>query len=355
MSSDSSSYEQQPPFIGLASCNLADSPHHRLLVASHDGDLATVRQLLDDTLTAPVDLAAHDQHGRTALALAAWQGHLEIVRLLLDRGAAWHSQDNDGVTCGEYAILSGHREIYDEVLNAGVRSELVLRALRAGDDPEPSAEYLRGHTRYTPDAVVDDISNGVMMAWETPLMQAHAAAMQCTGKDVLNVGFGMGIIDEAIQQLRPATHTIVEAHPDVYARMISQGWAQRPGVRIVFGKWQDALPQLGTYDAIMFDTFAESDYDLGAFHEQLLDLLRPDGVYTFFNGLAATNAFFHDVCREVTRLSLADLGLSVTYRPMAVNAACPSWSQVKDRYWTLDTYHLPICRFETVAMDESDF
>lgn len=47
-----------------------------------------------------------------------------------------------------------------------------------------------------------------MMAWETPLMQAHAAAMQCTGKDVLNVGFGMGIIDEAIQQLRPATHTI---------------------------------------------------------------------------------------------------------------------------------------------------
>lgn len=142
----------------------------------------------------------------------------------------------------------------------------------------------------------------------------------------------------------------------------------------MFGKWQDALPQLGTYDAIMFDStyapcvglfgnpptqqrlaFAESDYDLGAFHEQLLDLLRPDGVYTFFNGLAATNAFFHDVCREVTRLSLADLGLSVTYRPMAVNAACPSWSQVKDRYWTLDTYHLPICRFETVAMDESDF
>jgi hypothetical protein len=34
------------------------------------------------------------------------------------------------------------------------------------------------------------------------------------------------------------------------------GWDQKPGVRIVFGRWQDVLPQLGTYDGIFFDTYA---------------------------------------------------------------------------------------------------
>lgn len=36
------------------------------------------------------------------------------------------------------------------------------------------------------------------------------------GGDVLNVGFGLGIIDTAIQSHRPRSHTIIEAHPDVY-------------------------------------------------------------------------------------------------------------------------------------------
>jgi len=33
-------------------------------------------------------------------------------------------------------------------------------------------------------------------------------------------------------------------------------------VRIVFGRWQDVLPQLGTYDGIFFDTFGEYYDDL---------------------------------------------------------------------------------------------
>jgi type IV protein arginine methyltransferase len=91
------------------------------------------------------------------------------------------------------------------------------------------------------------------------------------------------------------------------------GWDKKEGVRIVFGRWQDVLPELEIYDGIMFDSmffniplfcsrvdslyiaFAESDDDLAEFHEHLLDLLRPEGIYTFFNGLAATNPFFHGI------------------------------------------------------------
>ena len=63
---------------------------------------------------------------------------------------------------------------------------------------------------------------------------------------------------QAIQRRSPRSHTIVEAHPDVHARMLQLGWDQRPGVRILFGRWQDVLPSLGAqFDGIFFDTFSE--------------------------------------------------------------------------------------------------
>ena len=38
----------------------------------------------------------------------------------------------------------------------------------------------------------------VMMTWEQPLMEAHANVI-CTGQgDVLNIGFGLGIVDEVL-------------------------------------------------------------------------------------------------------------------------------------------------------------
>ena len=39
-----------------------------------------------------------------------------------------------------------------------------------------------------------------MMGWEAPLMVHHAAVI-CAGggRDVMNVGFGLGLVDQAIQ------------------------------------------------------------------------------------------------------------------------------------------------------------
>jgi len=56
------------------------------------------------------------------------------------------------------------------------------------------------------------------------------------------------------QSYQPCSHTIIEAHPDVWAHMLAQGWGKKPGVKILFGRWQDVLPQLETYDGIFFDT-----------------------------------------------------------------------------------------------------
>ena len=39
------------------------------------------------------------------------------------------------------------------------------------------------------------------------------------GGDVLNIGFGLGLVDSAIQSHNPRSHTIVEAHPDVLRKV----------------------------------------------------------------------------------------------------------------------------------------
>lgn len=95
---------------------------------------------------------------------------------------------------------------------------------------------------------MDSNSKAVMMAWEKPLMEAHAKAVCSGGGHILNIGFGMGLVDTAIQQYKPATHTIIEAHPEVYNRMLHTGWGEKDNVKIIFGRWQDVLPQLESYD-----------------------------------------------------------------------------------------------------------
>lgn len=44
--------------------------------------------------------------------------------------------------------------------------------------------------------------------------------------------------------------------------------------------------------------------DCRAFHAEVPGLLRKGGIYSFFNGLAADNAFFHTVCCHVVQAEL---------------------------------------------------
>lgn len=87
---------------------------------------------------------------------------------------------------------------------AGVRSELLLGAIeRATGRPEEKAEsscYLGQKLKYTAGGdggpVLLDQQQAVMMEWERPLMQAHAQVVCNDQGDVLNIGFGLGIVDE---------------------------------------------------------------------------------------------------------------------------------------------------------------
>ena len=59
----------------------------------------------------------------------------------------------------------------------------------------------------------------VMMSWEDSLMKRHAEVVCENGGDVLEIGFGMGIAANYIQELNPSSHTIVESHPQILEKL----------------------------------------------------------------------------------------------------------------------------------------
>lgn len=118
----------------------------------------------------------------------------------------------------------------------------------------------------------------VMMEWERPIMERSAEMITINGGDVLNVGFGMAIIDTAIQAHNVSTHTIIEAHPQVVRK--ARAWARdKDGVNIIAKRWQDAIGDIGPFDGIYFDTLMPP---MIPFLRESSNLLKKGGVFTFF-------------------------------------------------------------------------
>jgi len=301
-------------------------------------------QLVSALLEAQADASFQDDSGRSLLMLAAGCGHRDVAALLLEAGAPWNALDKENNSAGEYALRGGHTELYERLLDAGCRAELLLKYVT--EPPAPNHDFLKSKLRFVDNTILDANNDAVMMGWEGPLMDLHARVL-CPepGKDVLNIGFGLGLIDSALQSLSPRTHTIVEAHPDIWAHMHETGWDKKPGVKLVFGRWQDVIGELGSFDGVFFDTFGEHYEAMREFHEHLDHLLKPDGVYSFFNGLAAsTTPFFHAVYCRVVELELLQKDLSTQFLSYSVDEILKEekWRGVRRKYFVLDTYNLPI-------------
>ncbi|KAG9604898.1 arginine N-methyltransferase 2, partial [Aureobasidium melanogenum] len=203
------------------------------------------------------------------------------------------------------------------------------------------------------DRLLDADKNGVMMSWETDIMQKTVDRL-CPepGLRVLNVGHGMGIIDGIFQDKKVAVHHIIEAHPDVLARMRKDGWYEKPGVKIHEGRWQDVVPKLveqnEVFDGIYFDTFAEEYKALKEFFtEYVIGLLDPEGRFGFFNGLGADRQVCYDVYTRVVEMDLFDAGMDTEFEDIHIPDLDEQgeWEGVRRRYWALDNYRMPTCKF----------
>lgn len=175
---------------------------------------------------------------------------------------------------------------------AAAKSDGGADAVPVSHEPCTKPDYVdQKNVRYNAAAtlLLDDDDDAVMMEWERPIMEAHASILTgggTRGKRVLNVGFGLGIVDGALQEHGPSLHVIIEAHPTVYKKMVDDGWTEREGVRVCYGRWQDELPKLieegVEFDGIFYDTYGEHFTDLEDFHGLVSRCLsRPDGIYSF--------------------------------------------------------------------------
>ncbi|MEC4984566.1 MAG: class I SAM-dependent methyltransferase [Oscillatoria sp. PMC 1068.18] len=137
----------------------------------------------------------------------------------------------------------------------------------------------------------------VMQAWEHTLMKALAEAAGENHGDVLEIGFGMGISATYLQEVGIKSYTVIECNDQVISRF--EHWKQNypdQDIRLVKGMWQEVIPQLHTYDGILFDTYPLSQEEYirneveglsyshcGEFFPTAASLLRKGGVFTYFS------------------------------------------------------------------------
>ena len=281
-----------------------------------------------------VNGTANGDHSSTAESDV--EAAAKTMKLLLQNGAIWNDVDKNNETPGCLALRLGLKVLYEIMVDAGVRAEMLLNRLdeyeqlAGGDDEEDEGQgsdedtekdgevdgqsnglqqglddskenssaisnedYLQSTLRFQNGRILDGAGNGVMMAWETDIMQRSADLLVTRpGSRVLNIGHGMGIIDTFFQDRHPSAHHIIEAHAGVLERMRTDGWYEKQNITIHEGRWQDVVPKIVEqgilFDAIYFDTFAE-DYKAlrDFFSDCIIGLLDDGGKFGFFNGLGA--------------------------------------------------------------------
>ncbi|KAL3686875.1 hypothetical protein R1sor_013184 [Riccia sorocarpa] len=96
----------------------APSPNEVLKDAAKGGNLQVVNELLQGKLV-NIDLQSPNRAGWTALHLACFYGHDEIVKSLLKAGADLEVRNNSGNTALQLACLKGNIEIAKTLLTSG--------------------------------------------------------------------------------------------------------------------------------------------------------------------------------------------------------------------------------------------
>lgn len=354
----------------------------------------------------------------------------EMAQILLEYGAGWCLTDVNNDTPGCILIKRNFKntKFYEQIVDAGVRAELLLRKVseydmeviedtddldheQFGEVPElvdtakeeeheqeenkkkseleetfPSETsesaskvisesedtshnqdaYLKSKLEYKDGALLTkENQDGVMMEWETDLMRLGCESMYkgsyIEGEvdseiNILNIGFGMGIIDTMINEKNPTKHYICEAHPDVLAKMRKDGWFEKPNVVVLEGRWQEQLEKLlsegSTYfNGIYYDTFSEHYQDMLELFDYVVGLLKPHGVFSFFNGLGADRQVIYEVYKKLVEIDLGNYGLKCEFIEVEVpeqtmkKGDASVWDGIRKEYWLCPTFYHPEARF----------
>ena len=166
------------------------------------------------------------------------------------------------------------------------------------------------------DKIITDDDREVMMSWESPIMEKSAEYICESKGDILEIGFGMGICSDYIQAQDVSSHTIVEIHPQIIEKL--KVWADgKSNVIIVEGDWNSL--ELGTYDGIFLDTFADDSLD--NFKEFTTSKARSGSKVTYWNNFADTR----------NKYSFDD----INFEEVSVSPSSNGYTKI------VDTYYMP--------------
>lgn len=208
-----------------------------------------------------------------------------------------------------------------------------------------SKPYIQQILTYTEDGrLMDETGQAVMMEWERPIMEQAAQVVTRNGGRVLNVGFGMGIIDTEIEKYPITEHWIIEPHLDVYTKMLNDGWHLKPHVTILYGDWQFYMKYLPEFDGIYIDTWDEQIWD---FLKNTPNMLKKGGVLSFFNNPRGDEKGLHMSQEEYDILSPI---CQIDFETIELNHIDGPDKQTANGgfYWHPDwkTYYCPIVKLK---------
>lgn len=136
----------------------------------------------------------------------------------------------------------------------------------------------------------------IMQSWELPLMKKMADRVTQRGGDILEVGFGIGLSASAILARDISSYTVIESNRDIVDKF--KNWRLNypdKDIRMIHGRWQDVVGEIGEYDGVLFDTYPESELDwyenslnkscyAENFFPYVRALLKKSGVFTYYTG-----------------------------------------------------------------------
>ncbi len=117
----------------LAEAGAERKPLEAFIHAAHAGNTHVVERLLgeiSDINESTWFASPFGLHG-TALTAAAAEGHLDVIRLLLDKGAHVNRKDHTGITPWAAAAAGGRAEALELLESRGAKGSLTLALLRA--------------------------------------------------------------------------------------------------------------------------------------------------------------------------------------------------------------------------------
>lgn len=100
---------------------------------------------MDLLLFPTMNINVQTSHGETALHLAAGEGHADVVKVLLDRGADTSIKDLYGKTAAEYANTSLIKGLLSSaVSSSSLKSEAQMSLRQGGAASDPIGSKVLG-------------------------------------------------------------------------------------------------------------------------------------------------------------------------------------------------------------------